>query len=532
MGPTASHSSFQICHARGVNDLDPESNRLTRLLTAAEMQAVDARAVQQGLDSFALMQQASQAVADEVQAVLEQVSVKPNCPPIFVLVLAGPGNNGGDGLCAAAFLKQAGVDVRVLRLGKAPSPGSDADKALLLLDEECLSPDSPSLSEAIVTATVIVDALFGAGLTRAFDPLIAHLIDAVNESKALRIAVDVPSGLDGNTHRAFSPCVRAHRTVTFFRFKPAHLLYPGRQLCGDKVLKQIGLSDEQLPTHVPECHINAPAVFASQLPYPHFSMHKFDRGHVLVRSGPIEATGAARLSATSALCCGAGLCTLASSSEALSVNASHLTAVMLARIDTLKQWQAQLLDERINVLVIGPGNGVNNATRDTVLASLATSKSLVLDADALSCWSEEPKLLFEAIGQTRADVVLTPHAGEFARLFGKSIKQDASSRLHQARQAAVLSQAVVVYKGADTVIASPCGKACINANAPPWLATAGAGDVLAGIIAALMAQGMPVFAASCAGVWLHGRAAASLNYPLCAEQLPMQIAEELKALVM
>lgn len=513
------------------------------LLSAAQMQAVDARAVAQGLDSFALMSAAGEAVCKAAIDLLV-------CRPGVFLIVAGPGNNGGDGAIAARALRDRGQTVRVLRflprstLSASPGQGAltDADRAFALWDGEsvdvCL--DEPVLDsaveEALASADVIVDALFGAGLSRPAEGVLVPLIDQINASSARVLAVDVPSGLNGNTHQAVGACIQATATVTFFRYKPAHFLFPGRALCGHTTLAQIGLEEAQLDPAWPNCLLNEPSGFVSSLPALSHEGHKFDRGHVLVRSGPVHASGAARLSAQTALCCGAGLVTLASSDAALQVNASHLTAVMLKPCNTVQQWQEILQDVRINSVVVGPGNGVDGATRDSVLQALAADKHCVLDADALSCWSstEERQCLFTRLQTTAHTAVLTPHSGEFSRLFAEiDLKDDAGtqrSRWHLACEAAVRASAVVVLKGADTVIAAPDGRTAINANAPPWLATAGAGDVLAGLVASLLGQGMPAFEAACAAVWMHGQAAADLRYPITAEQLVTEVAEVLRGL--
>lgn len=513
------------------------------LLSAAQMQAVDARAVQQGLDSFALMSAAGKAVCE---AAIDLLVSRPG----RVLVVAGPGNNGGDGAIAARELQQRGHVVSVLRFlpraaarqAQPREPRNDAERAFALWDGElhdCSLDESqltPSLEALIQDADVIVDALFGAGLSRPPAGLLAKVITQINESAARVLAVDVPSGLDGNTQQRSAVCVQADTTVTFFLYKPAHFLYPGRALCGRKTLAQIGLSEAQLDPAWTPCLLNQPSTFVPKLPKLTGEGHKFDRGHVLVRGGPIQSTGAARLSAAAALNCGAGLVTLACGQDALAVNASHVTAVMLKPCDTGPQWQALLDDARINTVVIGPGNGVNEHTRHSVLASLAAGKHCVLDADALSCWprAEDRRQLFGQLQSASCTAVLTPHGGEFQRVFAELFAGDRGeaprSRLHLAREAAVLASAVVVFKGADTVIAAPDGRAAINANAPPWLATAGAGDVLAGLTASLLAQGMPAFEAACAAVWLHGQAATELQYPISAEQLLDRLPQVLRRL--
>ncbi|ASJ71527.1 NAD(P)H-hydrate dehydratase [Granulosicoccus antarcticus] len=514
------------------------------LLSAAQMQRVDATAVEQGINSFELMCSAGQAVADTAVELLQNRSGT-------FLVLAGPGNNGGDGAIAAQELAGRGYQVVVVRFLVEAEAGMasgneaelrDADRAFAqwrgvtfayTLQQEQVD---QQLREMIDQSDVIIDALFGAGLKRPLQGLVAQLVEQVNMACAKVLAVDVPSGLNGNTHGVDGVCIKADTTVTFFLHKPAHFLYPGRELCGRKTLAQIGLSKAQLNPDWPLCVLNEPDFFLPALPVLGQEGHKFDRGHVLVRSGPLQSTGASRLSAQTALECGAGLVTLASSNEALSVNAAHLTAVMLKPCDNISQWQLILQDQRINTVIVGPGNGVDAATRGCSLAALQADKHCVLDADALSCWTNtsDREQLFEALLAARYTAILTPHTGEFERLFGElsdgNDQVQPRSRLHLACAAARLVKAVVVFKGADTVIAAPDGRSAINANAPPWLATAGAGDVLAGVIASLSAQGMSAFEAACAGVWMHGQAAMELGYPMSAEHLATRLPQVVHAL--
>ena len=498
------------------------------LLTAEQMQLVDQNAASQGICTFSLMQRAGLAVADGVRSLARA--------PCKVLVLAGPGNNGGDGAIAAVELLADGYDVELISIGGALVEGSDAFRAHQLWQQHiadttssCAARVSDNFIMSIESASVVVDAMFGAGLSRPLSSISEQLVNLVNASSAKVVAVDVPSGLNGNTHCINGPCIQAHLTVTFFLRKPAHVLFPGRQLCGQVLLTQIGLSSEHLNREGPQCWLNESILFRDKLPEIDVSGHKFDRGHVLVRSGPIQSTGAARLSAVTALFSGAGLVTVATTSDALATNAAHLTAVMLQRVDTHEEWVEALSDQRINTVVVGPGNGVNEETRQCVIASLAANKQCVLDADALSCWQEpdQNSMLMRSLNTCLQTTVITPHAGEFKRLFGDFSSEQFPSKLHQTREAARLANSVVVYKGADTVVAAPDGRASINANAPPWLATAGAGDVLAGAIAALLAQGAPTFEAVCAAVWLHGAAASKLGYPLCAEDLVRQVGREL-----
>lgn len=517
------------CDLLYLDDFDQQVLEYPQLLDAATMQGVDRCAIEQGVDSFWLMQNAAHGVFKHTMDVASLTGI--SAQNIQILVLVGPGNNGADGLVAAALLRDAGCQVTVLCTSPLPEGQSDAAKAAALWNGPTLSRNCDQLYEKIRSSDIIVDALFGAGISRALDASLAAVVQCVNNSDAHVIAIDVPSGLDGNSHQVYDPCIEAQSTVTFFRFKPAHVLYPGRALCGTKQLVQIGLEERHITGIGTQCRFNAPMVFQQALPMPEKTGHKFDRGHVLVRSGPINATGAARLSANTASYSGSGLVTLATTSDALVVNASHLTAVMLTVCDSALDWEQLLEKKRINTLLIGPGNETDDQTRAAVKQALSYGKPCVLDAGALSCWANRTNEILPYLAAAKAATVLTPHSAEFQRLFGENDVSTKDSRLHQAIQAARLSNCTLILKGADTVIAAADGRACINANAPPWLATAGAGDVLAGLVASLMAQGMPAFEASCAAVWLHGRAATKIGYPLCAEQLVQAVGQELGLLV-
>jgi len=367
-----------------------------------------------------------------------------------------------------------------------------------------------------------VDALFGAGLSRPLEGAYAQIVEALNDLPV--VAVDIPSGISGDTGQPLGAVyVKAALTVTFFRKKPGHLLMPGRALCGETVVGDIGIPAEAANTQL---HENSPALW--QFPWPKQEGHKYSRGHCVVVSGPAHATGAARLAARAALRVGAGLVSVASPPEAVAVNAAHLTAIMIKPFQGAAGLGALLSDRRLNAVALGPGLGVGQETRELVTTVLksgaagasagagATKKGILLDADAITSFRDEPQTLFGLLDDR---CVLTPHDGEFERLFPGLLDQSAS-KLEAARAASARALCVVLLKGADTVIAAPSGKAVINANAPAGLATAGAGDVLAGLIAGLLAQGMMAFDAACAGVWLHGEAARHFGPGLIAEDLP------------
>jgi ADP-dependent NAD(P)H-hydrate dehydratase / NAD(P)H-hydrate epimerase len=297
---------------------------------------------------------------------------------------------------------------------------------------------------------------------------------------------------------------------------------PGRIHCGRVRVADIGINPRVIEEIRPQTFENVPQAWRDSFPVPRIDGHKYARGHAIVVSGDIAATGAARMSARGALRAGAGLVTLASPRDALAVNAAALTAVMVRATDTVVEFAELLADKRLNACVIGPGAGLGQRTRDFVLTALSAQRHLVLDADALTSFAEAPDRLFEAIKTSHdPQVVLTPHEGEFPRLFSDiSNKHPNRSKLERVRAAAERSGAVVLLKGPDTVVASPDGRATIAANAPPWLATAGAGDVLAGMIAGLLAQGVAAFEAASIGVWMHGEAAREAGPGLIAEDLP------------
>jgi hydroxyethylthiazole kinase-like uncharacterized protein yjeF len=336
------------------------------------------------------------------------------------------------------------------------------------------------------------------------------------------LSVDLPSGINGTTGAVMGVAVRATETVTFFRRKPGHLLLPGRAHCGRVRLADIGIDAVVLGEIRPLTFENIPELWREAFPVPKIDGHKYARGHAVVVSGDMAATGAARLAARGSLRAGAGLVTLASPGDALAINASALTAVMIRAIDSKTEFADLLADKRLNACVIGPGAGVGERTRDLVLAALSAQRGLVLDADALTSFAEAAGQLFEAIKASGyPQVILTPHQGEFKRLFSDiGSNHQLHSKVELVHAAAERSGAIVLLKGPDTVVASPDGRAAISANAPPWLATAGAGDVLAGMIAGFLAQGVPAFEAACMGTWMHGEAGGEAGPGLIAEDLP------------
>ncbi|WP_159012631.1 NAD(P)H-hydrate dehydratase [Bradyrhizobium sp. S69] len=478
------------------------------VLTTAEMERADRLTIGAGTPGFALMMSAGQAVAE---AAMELVEEGP------IVVVAGRGNNGGDGFVAAAELAARGREVSVILLCERDSLQGDAASAA----RGWKHPVLPFNPQAIGKPALIIDALFGAGLNRPVKGDPYEMIEAINANGAPVLSVDLPSGINGTSGAVMGAAINATETVTFFRKKPAHLLLPGRIHCGVVRVADIGIEAHVLDEIAPRTFENLPQLWHGAFPVPRIDGHKYARGHAIVVSGDLAATGAARMSARGALRAGAGLVTLASPRDALAVNAAALTAVMVQATDTVVEFAELLNDKRLNACVIGPGAGVGERTCDFVLTALSAKRHLVLDADALTSFAGAPDRLFEAIkSEPDPQVVLTPHEGEFPRLFSDiSNKHPLRSKLERVRAAAERSGAVVLLKGPDTVVASPDGRAAIAANAPPWLATAGAGDVLSGIIAGLLAQGAPAFEAACVGVWMHGEAGREAGPGLIAEDL-------------
>jgi len=468
----------------------------TELLTPAEMARADAAALAAGMPTETLMEAAGRAVARAIRARFR---------PCRTLVLAGPGNNGGDGYVAARYLDQMGWPVSVAALAP-PIPGTAAAAAAARWHGPMVA-----FGEAeAARAGLVVDALFGAGLTR---PLATDVIQVLRSVQAPLVAVDVPSGLDGATGQVMGYAPQATLSISFVRLKPGHLLLPGRALCGETLLADIGLPQSVLQDIAPRCWRNHPSLWA--LPSLDIGAHKYTRGHLTILAGAAM-PGAARLAGSAARRLGAGLVTL---------HAENLELAAMLRADAPGQlvsdatMEALLADARRKVWLAGPGLLPHEATRAAIRTLIEAGRTLVADAGALMAAAQAPDLL-------RGTAVITPHEGEFARMFGAP----GVDRLAATRVAAARLGAVVVLKGPDSIIAAPDGRVIINDNAPPSLATAGTGDVLAGAIAALLVQGMAAFEAAALAVWLHGAGAAAGPPGLIAEDLPALMAKALLTL--
>jgi NAD(P)H-hydrate epimerase len=462
------------------------------------MYKADSAAMAGGVPGIELMEAAGSAIAREIRR---------RWRPRPIAVLCGPGNNGGDGFVVARLLADRGWPVRLGLLGAVEKLKGDAavnaarwNGGVRPLETSLLDGDS-----------LVVDALFGAGLVRPLEGMAATMIETIDSRRLDCVAVDVPSGVHGDTGEilgvAAPTCVL---TVTFFRPKPGHLLLPGRTLCGDLVVADIGIPQTVLADIAPKTFVNGSGLWQQRFQWPMSGGNKYSRGHALILGGG-QMTGAARLAAESARRIGAGLVTVAAPAEAVGIYSAGRPGTIVASVADDAGFEALIADERKNALLLGPGAGVSTETRQRVLAALATGRPCVLDADALTVFRDDPDALFDAIS---GPCLLTPHEGEFARLF-----RCAGDKPTRAREAARSSGATLLLKGADTVIASVDGRAVINANAPPNLATAGSGDVLAGMVVGLLAQNMETFEAGCAAVWLHGQVATAFGPGLIAEDL-------------
>ena len=504
--------------------IDPA--RCPELLTPAEMGEADRMTIAGGIPGIVLMERAGAAVAEQAARMARSGG--------RIAVLCGPGGNGGDGFIAARLLAERGYRVELFLLGAREALRGDPALAAqryggVAAAAEAFDPDG---------ADLVIDALYGAGLSRDVDGLAREGVERINDFASRGgavLSVDVPSGIDGKTGAVRGVAVRASASVSFFRLKPGHLLLPGREHCGRLALADIGIDAAALTAIALRTFLNAPAIWRDDFPRLEAGSHKYTRGSALVLSGAAHRTGAARLAARAALRVGAGLVALASPPDAVAVNSAHSTAVMIEPFDGPDGFAALLADSRRNAVLIGPGAGVGGTTRSLVEAALTGEsdrpRAVVLDADALVSFAGDSAGLGALVARHGRATIATPHEGEFHQLFqGRDDILDAPSKRERARLAAAALGAVVIYKGADSVVAAPDGRASIGSDLPPTLATAGSGDVLGGLACGLLAQGMPAFEAASAAVWLHGACARAFGPGLIAEDLPEALPGVLRAL--
>ena len=491
------------------SDLDHEAT----LFTCAEMAVADKYTIEHGTAGITLMERAGRGVAEAADRIWRDAGSAGT-----ILVVCGPGNNGGDGYVAARRLAMRGIDVRVAQLGSADKLRGDAAQARKKWPDTIKKINNISLKGV----SLIIDALYGAGLNKAIEGAAASLIKEINESTAVVVSVDVPSGLSGDNGTVDGAVIEADHTVTFERKKPGHLLYPGRRLTGQLHLVDIGIN--------PACHglikaktfENIPALWGHMLPQERAEQHKYNRGHVMVLGSRAPMLGACRLTSLAALRTGSGLVTLMAPKGTYDIQAAALDDILVVNMAKQNSFVSRLKDDRITAVAIGPGAGIGVETKKLVLKTLETERATVVDADALTSFVDQPAILFKAI---TGPTVLTPHTGEFQKLFPDL--DYGGDKLAAARTAAKRSGAVIILKGPDTVIASPCGLAVINSNAPSHLSVGGTGDILTGMVASLLGQGMSAFDSACAAVWLHAKAAQSYSRGMIASDLLTEISPAL-----
>ena len=467
------------------------------VLTTNEMTQADTLAVKAGVPSLDLMEAAGASLVREIRKRWTRRTV---------VVLAGPGNNGGDGFVVARLLNQIGWPVRIGLLVDKQSLRGDAK-----INAELWGGKIEKLSVGLLeNAELVVDALFGAGLSRPIEGVGRDILNAVNSKKIPTVAIDMPSGVNGNTGEIMGVAAKVDLTITFFRKKPGHLILPGRLHCGEVVVTDIGIPKGVLSKIRPITYENSPQLWRGMLPSPNPDDHKYTRGHVVVFGGN-EMTGAARLAARAARRVGAGILSIVTPADAKRVYDQFDAGNLVVEFSEKHEFSTFLNEKRRNAVLVGPGNGITNLTRKCTISALESKNKVVLDADALTVFEGDPDTLFERI---KGPCVLTPHRGEFDRLF----KID-GDKLSRCRQASSMANSVIILKGYDTIISDVSGRTVINSNAPADLSTAGAGDVLAGMVVGLVAQGMETFEAACAAVWLHGEAGNLTGTGLIAEDL-------------
>ena len=475
------------------------------LLNKETAYLIDKMAVDKGASLSDLMETAGKRSA---KIIINEIIPKIKNFNKKIYVICGPGNNGGDGFVVAKYLKEEGISIRILSLNSEKELNNVVMQKLKDLDTELENIREISFSEA----DVVVDAIFGVGINRPVNKNYVKVFREINKESKLIVSLDIPSGVDTDTGLLMPEAIKADHTIAFVYPKLCHYLLPAKKYVGNVHVVDVGI-----PISVTskiekgyKLHLNSPDYWISDFRWPTEDDHKYKRGHVLVQSGPESSTGAARLAAISALRIGAGAVTLSSSREALNVNATHLTSVMIKEINNSKEFFNFIDQKKINSLIIGPGCGVNKFTKELTLNALNYKISLILDADAISSFGEESD------------------EGEFNKIFG-NLK---GSKVERTKSAAIKSKSTVILKGNDTVIASPDGEVIISDKTSPFLATAGSGDVLSGICGGLTAQGIKSFKAACAAQWIHSSIGLIAGPGLIAEDMISIIKDDIPDILM
>jgi NAD(P)H-hydrate epimerase len=471
------------------------------------MRHADHLTIESGVSGFDLMLSAGQAVANMAHE---------KWPDLTVIILCGGGNNGGDGLVAGKFLHDMGADVRVFTLKSSLLQKGDAKKASGFWDGKTEKLKNLIKANDLSDNVLIIDALFGIGFCGRLNSDVSVALDFVKHKGWPVLAIDVPSGIDGDALTIDPHTLRVVATVTFFRKKICHVLMPTMAQCGEISVHDIGISGDVIGDFDIELYENTPFVWKDRIPQKTSRDHKYNHGHCVILGGA-KMTGAARMAANAAMRIGAGACSIVApdkeSAHIYQEAEPHLMVESLS-LEKAGTFEKHIQDERRNAVLIGPGAGLEDITnlKAAILKTLESDKAVILDADALSCFEDEPQTLLQAM---TAKTIITPHEGEFKRLFPAL----EGARLDRVRQAITMTKAVIVLKGADTLIAQNNQPVFVNTHASPHLATAGAGDVLAGMICGLSARRMSAFDGARAACWIHGEASLQCGAGLVAPDL-------------
>ena len=471
------------------------------ILTNEEMNEADQMTIASGISSIQLMENAGKAVFKNV----------PTKNIDKVLLLIGPGNNGGDGFVVARLLKEIGIsiDIYFFNNGKI---SHDCEINKNKIDSQNIITEIKDYSNY----TYVIDALFGSGFTRKIPDTLEMILSKIKMYQIPVYAIDIPSGINGNSSTVNGDCLKCVKTVTFFNKKKCHYLYPGKEFCGEVIVEDIGIKTDIFKKMNPKIKNNIPELWINNFPFPTSLDHKYSRGLLIINCGPIYKTGAARLAGRSAMRVGAGAVKLICDDEAAKVLEPQISVELISVVKEKNEIQQIFKDRKVSSILVGPGNGINNETKSRTLLALAFVKHVVIDADAITCFEKNPKELFI---DTYPHTILTPHEGEFRRLFGDEIAS-IEDKVIKTVEASKLAGSIVVLKGSDTIIANSEGQAVINSSEAPYLATAGSGDVLAGIIASLVGDNkMNAFDAACAGTWIHSKLGELIGPGLIAEDL-------------
>ena len=472
------------------------------ILTNEEMMMADKLTIEDGISSKKLMMNAGSKVFE-------------NLPKITngkILIICGPGNNGGDGYVVAKHLFDLGNEVNIYCPVTDKAETDDNKFYKEKIDKNCFV----KRVEDISSYDFIVDALFGTGLSRKLSYEIIKFIERVNNSSVDIYAIDIPSGINGNTSEILGNSFICKKTITFFNKKKCHYLYPGKLNCGEIIVEDIGIDQKVFKQIMPKIKKNDPSLWINSFPFPVSSDHKYSRGMLLINVGPKFQTGAARLAGRSAMRVGAGAVTLVCDKETAEILEPQISIELISVIKEKNDFQKILKDKRISSVLVGPGNGINDETKARTLMALAFVDNCVIDADAITCFEDNPEELFI---DTYPHTILTPHEGEFRRLFGEQIAS-MKDKVLKCIEAAKIAGSIILLKGADTIIASPDGEIVINSSEAPYLATAGSGDVLAGIISSLVGKNkMRAFDAACAGAYIHSKLGELIGPGLIAEDI-------------